>query len=272
VAKSKERIADLKDQIHGATGSVLHGLAGQLTQALNQLAREEEALAACEGKLPPPVSPKPITVGVAQIVCRSETSEVGADEPYLLVLAVDMTSTITINSGGKDGSVTFPNLRVTRVGPWDDVDEGETHSVAELDSDSRRSFWNLTGDLQLTDPLKTIFLVALMENDNAEPESVRTVVQGILTGNLFSNMSLTRDALAHALSGAMDAAIATGRGAGATFPFNFDDQIGGTQLLNITDVDIDRATRNGSTGRLLTFSGDDAFYEVSFIISTSLLK
>ena len=42
--KIRERVADLRDQIQGATGAVLHGLAGQLAQALNQLAR-------CEGKV-----------------------------------------------------------------------------------------------------------------------------------------------------------------------------------------------------------------------------
>ena len=49
VAKLNEQIAELKDQIHGATGAILHSLAGQLTLARNQLAREEEALEACEG-------------------------------------------------------------------------------------------------------------------------------------------------------------------------------------------------------------------------------
>ncbi len=54
VAKSEENIADLKDQIKDATGALLHGLARQLTQALNQLAREKEALADCEKTPPPP--------------------------------------------------------------------------------------------------------------------------------------------------------------------------------------------------------------------------
>ncbi len=42
--KIRERVADLRDQIQGATGSLLHGLAGKLTQALNELAR-------CEGRV-----------------------------------------------------------------------------------------------------------------------------------------------------------------------------------------------------------------------------
>ena len=58
VAKLNEQIAELKDQIAGATGAVLHSLAGQLTLARNQLAREEEALAACEGTLLASVPPK----------------------------------------------------------------------------------------------------------------------------------------------------------------------------------------------------------------------
>jgi hypothetical protein len=54
VVKSEENIADLKAQIIGATGTLLHGLAGRLTGALNQLAREKEALAECEKSPPPP--------------------------------------------------------------------------------------------------------------------------------------------------------------------------------------------------------------------------
>jgi len=95
-------------------------------------------------------------------------------------------------------------------------------------------------------------------------KSVRTTVQGIVTGNIFSNLALDRDSLARALTGVMDAAIGAARGAGSTFAFNFDDQIGGTQELHITAIDIDRASRNGSTSRNLTFSGDDAFYQVFF--------
>ena len=48
VAVLEEDVADLRDQIAGATGSVLHGLVGQLVQALHRLASAQRALAACE--------------------------------------------------------------------------------------------------------------------------------------------------------------------------------------------------------------------------------
>src|SRR6185436_10072711 len=59
VAVSAEKVADLKGLVDGATGAALHGLAGQLTQAANQLIRDQKALAACEGAHPPPPPPAP---------------------------------------------------------------------------------------------------------------------------------------------------------------------------------------------------------------------
>lgn len=149
VGAAQEKVADLEGQIEGASGAVLHGLAGQLSRALNQLARDEESLAACEGKLPPFVPAKPITIGVDRIVCAHVTSGAGSDTPYLLVLAVDMTSTVNVNVGGTQVPVTFPSLRVTRIGPWEDVDDDSAHFTADLGQSDRRPFWSLTGDLQL---------------------------------------------------------------------------------------------------------------------------
>src|SRR5204863_8057657 len=45
-----QKVADLRGQMEGATGSVLHGLAGQLNAALKQLSQAEKTLAACEAK------------------------------------------------------------------------------------------------------------------------------------------------------------------------------------------------------------------------------
>lgn len=274
VADLQDKVADLKDQIQNATGQALHNAAQALGIATTQLAAAQLALQKCEGITPPaPVQPKPITIGVGGIECINATSGLGSDEPYVLVLAVDLSSTLSLSVGGKTVSVPLPSLHVTRVGPWEDVDDGETHSVFELAPADRQPFWDLTGTLKLTDPAKTIFLVTLMENDDADPESIRTTVTGIMAGNLFSNPTLNRDTLASMLRGALDGAINTARGAGATFPFNFDDQIGSTQELRISAADIATASKNGSTELFLSeFNGDGASYSIIFTMSTSPLN
>ena len=60
-ADLNERVADLKEQISGATGSVLHTLAGQLTLALNQSASTSRDLARCEAANPPVGTPPVLT-------------------------------------------------------------------------------------------------------------------------------------------------------------------------------------------------------------------
>src|SRR5690606_31020937 len=55
------------------------------------------------------------------IHCHEETDEVGADEPYVLVTAVNLASSVNIAGF----PVPLPDFDVVRYG-FDDVDEGET--------------------------------------------------------------------------------------------------------------------------------------------------
>lgn len=61
-AEIEERVAELRGDIVGATGSVLHALAGQLNLALHQLTRARQELASCEASAPPPVVVPPVVV------------------------------------------------------------------------------------------------------------------------------------------------------------------------------------------------------------------
>ena len=61
-ANLEERVAELKGDIVGATGSLLHALAGQITLALNQLVRARKELATCEATAPPVVVQPPVVV------------------------------------------------------------------------------------------------------------------------------------------------------------------------------------------------------------------
>jgi hypothetical protein len=62
----------------------------------------------------------PVTIALKKIKCRIETDEVGSDEPYVLVTAVDLSNPL------------LPNAEVTLYGPWGDVDEGETRTTQPL--------------------------------------------------------------------------------------------------------------------------------------------
>ena len=62
----------------------------------------------------------PVTIALKKIKCRIETDEVGSDEPYVLVTAVDLANPL------------LPNAEVTLYGPWGDVDAGESRTTQPL--------------------------------------------------------------------------------------------------------------------------------------------
>lgn len=110
----------------------------------------------------------PVTIAVKNIKCRIETDEVGADEPYVLVTAIDLKT------------FPLPTVEVTRYGPWGDVDKGETHSTMPLqpgfNPDNlpgivwRRNAWGPSGSAKaIASPQDAIILVSMMEHDDGEP-------------------------------------------------------------------------------------------------------
>ncbi len=186
-------------------------------------------------------------------------------------MAVDLGSTIPVQFMGVTVQIPIPAQHVTKVGTWTGVNDDTTRLPSELAPEGRKAFWNLLGNLQLIpDPDKVIFLVGLIENDDANPESVRVAVEAFMMGNLVSNLTLTRDQLVATLIESMNGAIYGARAAGVTFPFNTDDPIGTVQELRIYPVDLEYAYRNGSIStNSLRFYGDDALYEITFQISTT---
>ena len=88
------------------------------------------------------------------IHCHEETDEVGADEPYVLVTAVNLAATVPVQGF----PVPLPAFDVVRYG-FDDVDDEETHDAPG----PSRSFWGLNGrPATLARPDHAIFMVALM--------------------------------------------------------------------------------------------------------------
>src|SRR5690606_16687034 len=115
------------------------------------------------------------------IHCHEETDEVGADEPYVLVTAVNLASSVNIAGF----PVPLPDFDVVRYG-FDDVDEGETHDGPG----TARSFWGINGlPTPLTNPDDAIFIVGLMENDDGDPEATRGVVKGVVGGSVLGSLT-----------------------------------------------------------------------------------
>jgi len=97
-----EQVADLKAEIADATGSVLHGLAGQLNLALHQLARAQQELADCEASTSPGGGP-PVVVPPVEVPPVSVPDECLADRIKVAMLEeqiADLRDQIADATGG----------------------------------------------------------------------------------------------------------------------------------------------------------------------------
>lgn len=201
----------------------------------------------------------PITIAVQEIKCIEETNEVGSDEPYVLVVGVNLKPLV-------------PNVEAVLYGAWDDVDTGETHGTMPLPPDFdpnvfdaipvvwRKPFWGLNGQpVAINDPDDVIFLVALMENDDGKPQAARGLVKSAVVASLASSRQEKRRAVRiQKLIADMNSALALPTGAP-----NFDDQIGSVQELQLTSQDLSLASTGVHT-KSLRFAGDGGKYDVVF--------
>src|SRR5262245_1763803 len=109
---------------------------------------------------------------LSSIHCDEETDEVGADEPYALVTVVNLAAIVPVAGF----PVPLPAFDVFRYGPFDDVDQGETHNAPGI----VQPFWDLTGrPAAIPDPNNLMIVVSLMENDDGNAEALRGIVKGI---------------------------------------------------------------------------------------------
>jgi hypothetical protein len=187
-----------------------------------------------------------IQIYLTNIHCNEETDEVGADEPYVLVTAVNLASTVT----------GFPAFEVVRYGPFEDVDKNETHFASGIS----QSFWSLTNNpATLTDPDKVIFVVALMENDNGDPEALRGIVKGVVGSSILGSLSFDRNNKVIQLINDVNSALGTPTGAP-----NFDDKVGYPQELRFSSEELIRAESGQTITKTLVFNGDGGSYTLTF--------
>ena len=199
----------------------------------------------------------PVKIAVKSVKCVLDTTEVGAEQPYVLVTGVNLKALV-------------PSVEVTRYGPWTDVDEGETMTTipipAALGLDPalqdtlgifRRPFWGLDGKpASIADPEDVIFLVSMMENDDGNYNAARTIVKGAAVSSLAASLSFSRSdrvaKLIKDINGALE--IPTGI-------MNFDDRVGSTQELRLSKKLLN--VNGHKQSKRLTFNGGGGRYEVS---------
>jgi hypothetical protein len=181
--------------------------------------------------------------------CHEETDEVGADEPYVLVAAVDLRSAT-------------PAFDVIRYGPFGDVDAREDHFAPGLS----HSFWGLNEKpADLRDPQDAIFVVALMENDNGNPEALRTTVLGVVTSSIAGSAGATRDERLVRLIRDVNGILLLP----TAFGLNQDEQVGPPQELRFTREELAAAEGGNKISRTLNFRGDGGNYTLTFEILRS---
>lgn len=114
-----------------------------------------------------------VKIALTRMRCLEETSEYSdSDEPYVLVFAARLQKVA--------GLVTIPSAQTVMYGPWEDVDKGDlvTTNRIQIGPPVKLlppvNFWGINGQAEeLANLDDAIFIVALMENDDAEPGGIR---------------------------------------------------------------------------------------------------
>lgn len=123
--------------------------------------------------------------------CLTETNEVGADEPYVLVFAAKIESV--------HGLVNVPSAHTVKYEPWTDVDKQELVQTSFKIGGKKilvpENFWGFNGKpQQLNDLNEVIFLAALMENDDADTPGIRTGLHAQMFASItsYANAGMSR--------------------------------------------------------------------------------
>lgn len=186
-----------------------------------------------------------LKIYLKQIKCNQETNEVGADEPFVLVTAVDLAS-----------SAIAPAFDVVKYGPFADVDKGETHRAPGIN----QSFWGLNNSpASLSDPDNAIFVVSLMENDDGQPDTLRTMVKAAVATSVLSSLSFSRRDKVVKLIRDINGALRTPTG----FP-NIDDKVGSPIELRFNAAELAQAEAGRTVQKTMLFVGDGGRYTLTF--------
>jgi hypothetical protein len=178
-------------------------------------------------------------IAFMEMRCLKETSELSAsDEPYAVFFTADLHGAI-------------PKSAVVRTKVFEDTDKGELKKQWVR-------IWGVNHEAQpITNPDKVIILVALMENDESDPDLVVTTARAEMFGNLaaLATSGISRPQMVSELIKSLNASVHGGAAPGFLNP---DDRIGSAQELRITHADLD-AARKATIRKNLVFSGDGKY-------------
>lgn len=171
-----------------------------------------------------------------------------SDEPYVVMFVADISDRFSLTGIAR------------RTDVFQDVDTGEVKTQTVR-------LWGTNGAAApMPNPDNVIVIVALMENDASDANTVRETVQAMLWGSLTAYVSAGwgRAAIAAQLIEDMKGALAIGAAPGGINP---DDRIGNPRELRITAQDRTTAHNGTTVVKTLTFRGGGADYRADFRFS-----
>lgn len=189
-----------------------------------------------------------IYMWVDNIHCGVETDEVGEDEPYIVVAAVDLKNKVQI------GGVAAPiPASAAFLYPFTGVDAGETHRPPY------KAFWGLNADEKpLATPEDAIFVAGLMENDDGRPDAARGVVASALSATLLQTLGADRAEVVRRLIESVRSALKIPTG------FPSTDELVDVQEVRFEQPELAMAETGQGVTKTVSFNGDGGRYSVTF--------
>jgi hypothetical protein len=195
-----------------------------------------------------------IYMWVNSIHCEEETDEVGADEPYLIMVSVDLKNTLTVDVGTPPvpATVPLPASSAFLYGAFDDVDAGNTRFPAF------HPFWGLNDERALAAPEDAIIIAALMENDSGNPVAARGIVAAQVAATIAATAGADREFRLRRLLDTVHSALQTPTG------FPSTDETIEVKELRFEKPELDLAESGQEAVKILRFDGDGGTYTVGF--------
>jgi hypothetical protein len=165
--------------------------------------------------------------------CHSETPGVGideSDEPFVLVAVIDLE---------RKNALGIPPTEVLLYGPLGNVDDQENHSFPF------RPFW-----IRPFTPSSAIFLTAILEHDEVNPDLTRSAAAGAVQAVATATAGAPRERIVSEALSAFSGAVEP-----VSAPAVVNRLIGPPRELHFSPAHIAEATAGATAREILRFSG-----------------